>query len=505
MERVKFFLVSCLIIFSICPVMADVVVCPLFGDNAVLQRDAKIPVWGKASAGEKITVKLADAFVSTTADKDGNWQVILPDHKAGGPYEMIVSGNNTVVSKDIYYGDVWFCSGQSNMAFTVAGVNNAQEEIQQATNNLIRHFKLIAKPSAQPQNFLQGAWKVCSPENVKTFSATAYFFARHLQPEIGVAIGLINSSVGGTRIEAWISRDVIAKIPELQVELTAQDERINKYKEAVDDYNQKLQQWNEAAEKAKQSGTEIPAKPEQPKLPFNPNSLSVLYNSMVAPVVNFPIKGILWYQGESNAGRNGYLYRTLLSFLIDDWRKAWKNQIPFIYVQLPNFGKVVDSVENSNWALLRESQVYVLNKPGTAMAVTIDIGEADNIHPRNKQDVGKRLALAALGTVYGKKIVYSGPVYAGMSVEGNKIRIKFNHTGSGLIAKDSDTLTGFFVAGEDKSFVKAKAKIENDTVVVWNDSIEKIVAVRYGWAGNPVCNLYNREGFPACPFRTDQW
>lgn len=485
--------------------LADVVLNPLFSDCAVLQRDAKVVVWGTALPGEKITVKIDQFQVSCVADENGSWQVVLPEHKAGGPYEMTVTGKNTIVLKDIYYGDVWFCSGQSNMAMTVAASNNAAEEIKNATNNLIRHFKVMAQVAEQPSSGLRGSWKVCSPASVGTFSATAYYFAKNLQPESKVAIGLINSSVGGTRIEAWMSRNAIEKISELKSELELQDKNLGQYKAAIEEYEKRTNEWQDASEKAKQQGLPVPEKPQQPKLPLNPNSLSVLYNGMVAPVAKFPVKGFLWYQGEANTRKNPQLYGVLLSALIDDWKNSWKQQLPFIFVQLPNIGKPVETWENNNWAILRESQLEVLRKQNTAMAITIDIGEANNIHPKNKQEVGRRLALAALGTVYGKKIVYSGPIYSGMNIEGNKIRLKFAHIGSGLIAKDSDTLNGFVIAGEDKNFVKAQAKIENDTVVVWSETIEKPVAVRYAWAGNPVCNLYNKEGLPASPFRTDQW
>jgi len=484
---------------------ADVSLAPIFSNGAVLQREARIPVWGTAGPGEKIILTIGDINISTTADENGNWKIFLPEHKAGGPYEMVVSGKNTITVSDIYFGDVWFCSGQSNMAMYVAGSANAQEEIKQASNPMIREIKIPGIPSENPKNELQGTWKVCNSSTVGSFSATAYFFAKNIQPEIGVAIGIINCSVGGTRIEAWMSRQSLEKIPEMKKFLEIQDKNIQDYKVAMEQYNNKIKEWQDACEKAKKDGTPLPEKPQPPKSPINANAYSALFNGMVAPLQGFPIKGILWYQGESNTRSNAYLYRTLLSALIDDWRNFWKQEVPFIFVQLPNIGKVCETYEDNTWAVLRESQLVNLNKPKTAMAVTIDIGEANNIHPLNKQEVGKRLALAALATVYGKKIVYSGPVYSGMKIEGNKIRIKFNHTGSGLIAKDSDRLMGFVIAGEDQKFVKAQAKIENDTVVVWSDEIEKPVAVRYAWAGNPVCNLYNKEGLPASPFRTDNW
>jgi len=493
-----------MVLVGIC--RADVVTNTFFSDGAVLQRDTKIPVWGTAEPGENIGVKIDNISISTTADQSGNWMVILPEHKAGGPYEMIVTGKNNITIKDIYFGDVWFCSGQSNMAMTVAGCLNAETEIKQATNSLIREFKVSSSFSANQMKNLRGSWKVCSSTNVGRFSATAYFFAKNLQPEIGVAVGIINSSVGGTRIEAWMSRQALDKIPDLKQTLDEYDRNTKEYQVALEEYNRKLKEWEELVEEAKTKGIQVPEKPQPPKSVLNANSYSALFNGMVFPVIPFPVKGILWYQGEANAGKSAYLYRDLLGALIDDWRNAWKQELPFIFVQLPNFGKVVDTMENSSWAVLRESQLMVLKKPKTAMAVAIDIGDAGNIHPKNKQEVGRRLALAALGTVYGKKIVYSCPIYAGMSAEGNKIRIKFNHTGSGLVAKDSDTgeVKGFVIAGEDKKFVKAKAQIEHDTVVVWSDEITKPVVVRYAWAGNPVCNLYNKEGLPASPFRTDQ-
>jgi len=500
-----FFLIIGVCIISVHPALSDVILFPLFGDNAVLQRDVKIPVWGTASSREKVTVKIDKTIASSIADENGKWQVILPEHKAGGPYEIQVSGINTIIIKDIYFGDVWVAAGQSNMAMTVSSSNNAEEEIKQATNSLIREFHVLSSVANEPTQIIRGSWKVCNSNTVARFSATAYFFAKNLQPELSIPIGIINSSVGGTRIEAWMSKNAIEKIPELKAEIQLQDKSIQEYKAAVEEYNRKLEQWQEETKKAKIEGSPAPEKPMPPKSPLNPNSYSVLYNGMVAPFVKFPVKGILWYQGEANTGKNVYLYRILLSSLIDDWRNAWKQKIPFIFVQLPNMGRPVETYENNNWAVLRESQFDVLKKPETAMAVTIDIGEAGNIHPGNKQDVGKRLALAALGVVYKKKIEYSGPLYAGMNIESNKIRIRFNHVDGGLFAKESEYIQGFVIAGSDKIFVKAQAKIEGDTVLVWSDNIKEPIAVRYGWAGNPVCNLYNKAGLPTSPFRTDNW
>jgi sialate O-acetylesterase len=507
MEKCRYFaglIVSLAVLFFSSLSLAEVRPASLFSDHAVLQRDAKLPVWGTASPGEKVTVTFCGRSASTLADTDGNWAVMLPPQKPGGPFEMTITGTSTITIKDILVGDVWFCSGQSNMAWVVANSQNAQQEIASATNDRIRQFQTSIASAEQPLKKIQGIWLVCAPNTVGRFSATAYFFAKNLQVEIGVPIGIINSSAGGTRIEAWMSRPALEKIPELKPALNAYDAQCDAYKKAVSEYNEKLKVWQQECENAKAAGTALPEKPAAPRPVLNANSYAALYNGVVAPFVQFPIRGVLWYQGESNAG-SGYFYRKLFSGLITDWRSAWKQDFPFLFVQLPNISAPFDGSQESGWAELRESQLMALKIPKTAMAVTIDIGEANNIHPSNKQDVGKRLALAALGTVYYRRIPYSGPIYAGMSSEKGKIRIKFNHVDGGLVAKDSSTLKGFAIAGADRKFVIAQARIENDTVLVWSDEIPSPVAVRYAWANNPICNLYNKAGLPASPFRTDDW
>jgi sialate O-acetylesterase len=461
-----------------------------FSDHMVFQRGQRIKVWGTAEPGTTIIVSLNGKTAKAKADGKGGWQVSLPAMKEGGPYEMEVrAGGERIVLKDIYIGEVWIASGQSNMQWSVSGSMNADAEIREANYPLIRLLQVPVKSSPQPQWDVECRWQVCSPQSVRDFSAVAYFFARELYKKLDVPIGIIHSSQGGTPAEAWISYKTLSSNPKLKPLL-----------EPWEKYDQDVERWREEVEKAKKEGKPEPPHPKAPQWEFwRPAGL---YNAMIAPFTPFPIRGAIWYQGESNVGR-AEEYSILFPAMIEDWRKAWGiGKFPFLFVQLANFMQRKPEPSESAWAELREAQTSALRLPNTGMAVAIDIGEANDIHPKNKQDVGKRLALAALAIAYGQKIEYSGPMFERMEVEGNKARIFFKHTGSGLVCK-GEKLLGFAIAGEDKKFVWAEAKIEGDTVVVWSDKVEKPVAVRYAWADNPECNLYNREGLPAVPFRTD--
>jgi sialate O-acetylesterase len=445
----------------------------IFSDNMVIQRDAGIRIWGWGDPDESVTVILGDQKQETRTDRDGRWEVSLQPMKAGGPFQMRVRGKNSVEFSNVLIGDVWLCSGQSNMEWPVSRSADPDYEIPLANYPEIRLFTVPRTIETVPADDLAGGeWLVCSPESIPSFSAVAYYFGRHIHTESGVPVGLLHSSWGGTVAETWISGESIS---------------------SVDDFREIM------------TGTGLP---NGDRGAGGPNSFpSLLFNGMINPITSFAIRGVIWYQGESNAGR-AYQYREVFPVLIGDWRKQWRQEaMPFLFVQLANFMAPVNDPSESGWAELREAQAMALSLPSTGMAVAIDIGDADDIHPLNKQDVGKRLALSALRVAYGGDIVHSGPVYNSMSIEGNRIRLDFTSVGSGLTVKDRyGYLKGFAIAGEDGKFHWAQAFIERDQVVVFSNRVEKPVAVRYAWANNPAdANLYNAEGLPASPFRTDEW
>ncbi|MCM8767173.1 MAG: sialate O-acetylesterase [Candidatus Omnitrophica bacterium] len=477
----------------------------LISDNMVLQQGMEVPIWGQADPNEKVTVIIGNKKISTTADNQGRWMVKFDRLEPGGPFEMTITGKNKIIIKNILVGEVWICSGQSNMAWPVSNVKDAQKEISEANYPQIRFFSVTRTTSIEPQQDCKGKWVECSPSTVGGFSAVGYFFGRELHKSMGIPVGLINSSWGGTPAEAWTSYSVLETAPELKPILERWNKIIANYPQAKEKYEKDLIKWKEDAEKAKDKGQPEPTRPSPPPGPDSPHRPGNLYNGMIAPLIPYAIKGVIWYQGESNVGR-AYQYRKLFPVLIHNWRESWgQGDFPFLFVQLANFMQVKSEPEESAWAEMREAQMMALSIPNTGMAVTIDIGDANDIHPKNKQDVGYRLALIAKKIAYGQNIVYSGPIYKYMKVEGNKVRLYFEHTGSGLIAKGGEPLTGFAIAGEERKFVWAKSIIDGNTVVVYNEKVLNPVAVRYAWADNPICNLYNKEGLPASPFRTDDW
>ncbi len=457
-------------IFTI-PVSADVAPSLLFSDNCVLQRGEGVPVWGTAQPGEEVTVSIGTQTKKTKAGEDGTWKVELDELKPGQPLTMTIKGNNTVTVKNILVGEVWVASGQSNMGVRVKQSLNSGKEIKEAQYPEIRHFNVPVKGSPDLEKKLPGGvWKPVSPETVSDFSAVAYFFSRDIHKALDVPVGIIHSSKGGSGISLWMSEKSMLS----------------------DAFSAK---WHKAM-----TGWKKNSPPDQK--PCH------LYNAMIHPLMPYRIKGVIWYQGEANtSGGGAYWYEKLFPQMITQWRSDWgQGDFPFLFVQLANFKKKQAGPDDSNWARLRETQLWTLDKvKNTGMAVTIDIGDAKNIHPKNKQDVGKRLALWARARVYGESTVYSGPLYKEMKIEGGKAVISFNHTGSGLTGKDGAKLEGFAIAGEDKKFVWAEAVIEGDTVVVSSSEIPVPKAVRYAWAVNPIGNLYNKEGLPASPFRTDTW
>ena len=625
--------------------LADVSLPNFFGDNMVLQRDKPIPVWGRASPKEKITVQFDHQTKTTQADKSGKWMVKLDNENAGGPYLLTIKGKNTVTFNNVMVGEVWICSGQSNMEMPIEGwgkINNYEKEIAAANYPLIRHIKVPNTISSTPQdNIPKADWKICSPETAGDFTAAGYFFARELYNKLKIPVGLINTSWGGTMVETWTSReafensdefkDMIATMPQLNLDSMAKIKkeeslkRIEALQGSMDNID--ATNWNEpttndnawpqmqlpnfwetqqlgdmdgivwfrktitlSAEDAGKAatlelamiddndvtyvnGTKVGstdaynAKRNYPVEPgilkegknviavrvddtggyggiygdsadmkltignhaiplygawhfkvekitggsasIGPNSYpTLLFNAMLNPLIPYAFRGVIWYQGETNAGR-AYQYRKAFPLMITDWRKRWNDgDFPFYFVQLASFNADNGNSNNgSTWAELREAQAKTLSLPNTGIAVITDIGDSSNIHPKDKQDVGKRLAAIALHNVYGEDIVYNGPVYTSMKTEGNKVIISFTDIGSGLIAHDRyGYIKGFEVAGADKKFHYAKAYISGNTVVVYNDSVNAPVAVRYGWADNNLeDNLFNKEGFPAGPFRTDDW
>jgi sialate O-acetylesterase len=630
----------------------------LVSDGMVLQRDAELKIWGWAASGEKVSIRFLNSTYRTDADDNGDWEVRLPRLDAGGPYEMQISASNSITIHDIMVGDVWVCSGQSNMELPMSRVSwNYPGEIEHSENKYIRQFLVPDKYDFNnPQkDFTSGSlpagqvgWRSASPENTPHFSAVAYFFGKELYEKYRVPVGLINSSLGGSPVESWISEDALKKFPQYFNEakmfrdstlitkiedadrartnawytlLQKEDEGYKDPKDIWYSTTLNTSDWDSMKVPGYWADTKLgwvngvvwfrkevdipssmagkPAKlmlgrivdgdssfvngvfvgtvgyqypPRRYDIPAGllktgENTICVrvisnagrggfvldkqyaivsgdtainlegewkyrlgaempplmgqtfvrwkpmgLYNAMIAPLVNYRIKGVIWYQGESNAGRP-WDYRQLFTTMINDWREKWnEGDFPFLFVQLPNFMEAKSEPSESNWALLREAQLKTLSVPNTGMAVTIDIGEWNDIHPLDKKDVGERLFLVAEKIAYGDNSVdYSGPIYKSMKVDGNKIVLSFENIDGGLVAKGGEKLNGFAIAGADTHFVWAQAKIvqgtpfgENDRVIVWSDGITNPVAVRYAWADNPVgANLFNKGGLPASPFRTD--
>lgn len=640
-KHVYIFLMMSLFAFGM---QAEVKLPHVFSDNMVLQRDKVLKIWGWADKNEKITVSILAQSKHTKADKSGYWFVNLDPIAYGGPYQIKIQGSkNTIILDNILIGDVWLCSGQSNMEMPVNGwgqVYNYQEEIKEANYPLIRSFNVEKAMSTTPSSDFNGEWQICSPETVSSFSATAYFFARKLNKELNIPIGIIHSSWGGTDIETWISQGSFNKLPEKfhkrYKQLTENDfvsfikendQKKQAYEAALANdpgekeewfkpsstnsvpwkkmqipqewsntelaeidgivwfrYNFTLPEsvndktgtihlgpiddndilWINGNKVGKTIGYSIPRIYEVAKgilksgtntlvlkvidqtgegglfgipenvyldingtkyplageweyresvtnkefnyVNFSPNSYpSLLFNAMINPITSLSIKGAIWYQGENNAGA-AYNYRTLFPTLINDWRGKWGHDFPFYWVQLANFMAKDQQPEDSQWAELREAQDMTLSLPNTGQAVITDIGDEADIHPRNKQDVGLRLALIALNKDYGREdIIYSGPTFKSMEIVGNRAIISFDNIGKGLLVKNKyGYIEGFAIAGNDNKFVWARAFLDGNKVIVENDKIAKPVSVRYSWSNNPDVNLFNSTGLPAAPFRTDK-
>lgn len=629
-------------LYTLCilfPSQAQITMPKFFSDNMILQRDKPIHLWGHASVNEKIEVIFKGQNKTTTATDKGSWSIYLDDSAYGGPYTLTVKGEQSEITfKNVLVGDVWLCSGQSNMEFRLNNANDAVMEIANANYPNIRLFTVERAISNKPKTDVGGTWQPCSPTTAGDFSAVGYFFGKDIYQGTHIPIGLICSSWGGTVAETWTSPKAIREIPEFTQKLAESEkidlshfDQINQTKktafekalknnpgiedkwylaDSYSSFNEHMplpQGWSgttlsnldgtvwfsteivlsddptgkqvtlslgriDDADITWINGIEVGRTDGYDKnrvysikdgilkqgrnvitisvsdysgeggingqsdqlylavdgvtyslakewkykiavdsrkygyIDFGPNTYpSLLYNGMIAPLTELPIKGVIWYQGESN-DYNPALYRTLFPNLITDWRARWNTEFPFYWVQLANYKDIAKEPQQSKWAEIREAQSLALNLPKTSQAVIIDIGEAKDIHPKNKKDVGRRLALHALKNDYGQKdIVADGPTYKSMRVDKNKIIISFKNTGSGMIAKDNNGfINGFAIAGKDKKFIWAKAKISGNSVIVWNDSISHPTAVRYAWSDNPGnLNLYNKEGLPAYPFRTD--
>ncbi len=452
---------------------ADVKLPKVIASHMVLQQKLPLPIWGTADAGEEVTVSLGDNKASTKAGADGKWSVKLKEMTAGGgPLELVVKGKNEIKLTDILIGEVWVASGQSNMEWPVAASNNAQEEIAAAKYPNIRIFHVKKVPAVTPQDevVLDREWSECSPATIGNFSAVAYFFGRHIHTELNVPVGLINTSWGGTAIEPWtpiVGFESVESLKPIAEQVKAQQ-----------------------------------AKPEGVKP--NAGAPMHLYNGMVHGVQPFGIRGALWYQGESNRGQ-GVAYEQRMHALINGWRTVWnQGDFPFLFVQLAPY-KYGPTDPQFLLPQIWEAQTKTLALKNTGMAVTTDITHLTDIHPKNKQDVGKRLALWALAKTYGKEgLVYSGPLYKSMKVEGNKVRIEFDHVGGGLKSRDDKPLSWFTIAGKEGDFVEATAVIDGKSVVVSNDKITEPAAVRFGWDQLAEPNLMNAEALPAGPFRTSR-
>ena len=488
------------------PCVADVRLPHIFGDHMVLQREKPIRVWGWAEPGEKVTVAIGNEHAEATADEHRHWKVELPPVASKSPIEVTVAGKNKIVLHDVLLGEVWICSGQSNMQMSVASSDNSRKEIADANHPNIRLLTVPMRPAGEPADNFSGSWVACTPKTVPGFTAVGYFFGRSLHEQLEVPIGLINSSWGGTRIEPWTPPVGFAEVPALASILSDIEKAKAEYAKMTVDVLPRYADWLALAQQAKARHEPIPAPPEWPASPLSNNYAPTgLYNGMIHPLVPFAIRGAIWYQGESNLG-DGKLYFDKMKALIGGWRSVWhEGDFSFLYVQLAPFkyGSTDPTLLPKIW----EAQTAALAIPNTGMAVTNDIGNPTDIHPKDKQDVGKRLALWALAKTYGKQIVYAGPLYVenSMKIEGSKIRVKFDHVGGGLVARNGKPLNWFQIAGADKNFVDAEAIIDGEWVIVSSPKVSKPVAVRFAWDQIADPNLQNVEGLPAAAFRTDKW
>ena len=525
MKKCRFMVsVVVMLVVSATLVQAHVKMPGFFTDNMVLQRDREVPVWGWADEGQEVTVEFAGQKKTTKADEDGKWKITLKKMEASSePREMVITGapDHKVSFKNVVVGDVWICSGQSNMEWAQKASLNWQEEAKTADYPMIRHIKFNKTTSVVPKDDIRGAWTVCTPQSVVNFTGVGFYFARELHKELEVPIGLIGSNWGGTRIEPWVHGPAFGKVPELKNIADRVEVRDPTTEKGIA-HNRKqienVEKWLEEANKAVEEKKMLPGAPAVHIINrVGSGDPAAIFNAMISPIVGYGIRGAIWYQGESNGGE-GVEYFHKKKALITGWRELWGYEFPFYFVQLANFQNANDNPAGGDgYAKVREAQRKSLEIPKTGMAVIIDIGEARDIHPKNKQDVGKRLSRWALADEFGKKIVKSGPLFKEMEIKDGKAIISFEHVGEGLIVGEkkgleptkeveNGTLKRFAIAAADKKWVWADAVIDGEKVVVSSPDVQEPVAVRYAFSMNPEgCNLYNKEGLPASPFKTDDW
>ena len=480
---------------------AELEIPSLFGDSMILQQNSENPIWGWADAGATIELLWQGQNLKVQADTDGYWRTQLPTGAASFDAHTlrITSGQAAVHISDILIGEVWLCSGQSNMQWTVSKSMDAQLERLAAHHPAIRMITIPRKGTQIPQKNFKGNWQRCTPETISQFSAVAYYFGRQLQQSLQVPIGLIACAYGGSPAEAWIERSTFENDSRFATEL-----KLWKAREANYDYQKVLSQWQARVTKARENNRKAPRKPRN--IMTSQHRPGNLWAGMLHPIIGYGIRGTIWYQGESNAGR-AHNYQALFSLMIREWRQAWGlGDFPFYWVQLADFKAESPQPQKSALAELRDAQTQTLELPNTGQAVIYDLGEGRDIHPRNKQGVGKRLARIALARDYGFQVPYLNPQFKSMTIEGDTITLHFEHVGSRLYTFDVKKAIGFVVAGEDQVWHPATAKLTSkSTIEVLCDQVSNPVAVRYAWADNPVANVYSREGLPLRPFRSDNW
>jgi len=480
------------------------------GSGMVVQRDKPILLRGTAEPGEEVRISQGDKEVTAKADAKGKWSVMLPPRPAGPIPDIVVESGNKIVLADLLAGDVWLASGQSNMEFKLRRAAGADAEIPKAKHDSIRLFKVGRQIAKEPAPDVRGEWQQCTPETAADFSAVAYYFARDIHEVTGVPIGIICASWGGTPGEAWLAPEITRNNPDYAALYAEWDDYRKNYPAIKKQYDEDMAAYEKRLAEPRAPGEKLPTKPlSKPDPDENHKYPGVLFNGMISPLAGLPIKGFLWYQGESNKDRYGQ-YKKLLSSLIADWRERWdQGDLPFLIVQLANFKPRAAAPSDSGRTRVREAQAQVAREtPACVLAVTIDLGDADDIHPLNKEDVGRRLVLAALQKVYEKDVVGSGPVHRSVEFQDGKAIVEFDSIGGGLVAgRDGkgDSLEGFVLAGKDRLWHWATVGIEGDRVVASSDEVPDPVALRYAWADNPPASLYNKEGLPAAPFRTDDW
>ena len=488
----------------------------IFSDNMAVQRDARTLIWGSSGPGDSVTVILDTQTAKCTADLNGRWRASLDTRALGdGPFNLEVKSRRPVLAQGGHYsrtvrnvivGDVWLCVGGTYMNGPLADGPDANVQIAAARYPAIRLFRVEPAVAQTPAQDVAGRWETCDPTTIRDFSALAYSFGKHLHRTLATPVGLIQCSANATPLEVWTGLDVLSSDADFSTILARYEEAKEGFSQRMMQYRRAMADWHDKANAAGREDGNPPPQPARPFGPGHPRQPGGRYNGMIAPLASLSIAGVLWCQGEYDARKRSPLYPKLFPAMIRDWRREWGvARLPFIYAQLPNHGPRTTPSSDSRWARLREAQLAALALPETAMAVTIDLGHPTRIQPPDRRAFALRLARLAEAAVYGRSAPARGPTFTERIIEGNAIRLRFNHVEGGLVSRDGPPLRGFTVAGNDRSFVSATAAIEANTVVVSSERVPHPVAVRYAWADNPDCNLYNNEGLPARPFRTDNW